>query len=69
MSDHHGRELPTGRNLLVSTLMNLIITLSEVVGGLVSGSLALLADASITRRIPWPASWRCGPCGWSARSR
>ncbi len=45
MSDHRDRELPTGRNLFISTLMNLIITLSEVVGGLVSGSLALLADA------------------------
>ncbi|MHB8071072.1 MAG: cation diffusion facilitator family transporter [Candidatus Cryosericum sp.] len=45
MSDHHDHELPTGRNLLISNLMNLIITISEVVGGLVSGSLALLADA------------------------
>ncbi|MHB8108160.1 MAG: cation diffusion facilitator family transporter [Candidatus Cryosericum sp.] len=45
MSDHHDHELPTGRNLLISNLMNLIITISEIVGGLVSGSLALLADA------------------------
>jgi cobalt-zinc-cadmium efflux system protein len=45
MSDHHDHELPTGRNLLISTLMNIVITVSEVVGGLVSGSLALLADA------------------------
>jgi cobalt-zinc-cadmium efflux system protein len=44
MSDHHD-ELPTGRNLFISILMNVVITLSEVVGGLVSGSLALLADA------------------------
>jgi cobalt-zinc-cadmium efflux system protein len=44
MSDHQ-RELPTGRNLFISILMNVVITLSEVVGGLISGSLALLADA------------------------
>jgi cobalt-zinc-cadmium efflux system protein len=44
MSDHH-EELPTGRNLLISNLMNAVITVSEIVGGLVSGSLALLADA------------------------
>jgi cobalt-zinc-cadmium efflux system protein len=45
MSDHHDHELPTGRNLLISILMNVIITISEIVGGLISGSLALLADA------------------------
>ena len=45
MSDHHEHELPTGRSLLISVLMNVVITVSEVVGGLVSGSLALLADA------------------------
>jgi len=45
MSDHNDHELPTGRNLLISNLMNLIITVSEIVGGIVSGSLALLADA------------------------
>jgi cobalt-zinc-cadmium efflux system protein len=45
MSDHHEQELATGRNLLISILMNVVITVSEVVGGLVSGSLALLADA------------------------
>lgn len=33
------------RNLLVSIVMNIVITVAEVVGGLVSGSLALLADA------------------------
>ena len=45
MSDHREHELPTGRNLLISILMNVIITISEIVGGLISGSLALLADA------------------------
>jgi len=45
MSDHREHQLPTGRNLLISILMNVIITTSEIVGGLISGSLALLADA------------------------
>ena len=34
-----------GRNLLISILLNIIITVSQVIGGLVSGSLALLSDA------------------------
>ncbi len=45
MSDHHDQELSNGRNLLISVLMNLAITVAETVGGLVSGSLALLGDA------------------------
>ena len=35
----------TERNLLASTLLNLSITVAEVIGGLVSNSLALLSDA------------------------
>jgi len=34
-----------GRNLLISILLNIIITVAQVIGGLVSGSLALLSDA------------------------
>lgn len=34
-----------GRNLLISILLNILITASQVIGGLVSGSLALLSDA------------------------
>lgn len=34
-----------GRNLLISILLNILITVSQVIGGLVSGSLALLSDA------------------------
>ena len=33
------------RNLMVSILLNIVITISQIVGGLVSGSLALLSDA------------------------
>jgi cobalt-zinc-cadmium efflux system protein len=34
-----------GRNLFISILLNILITASQVVGGLISGSLALLSDA------------------------
>ncbi len=51
MHEHHGhnhkhthRDLK-GRNLLISILLNILITLAQVVGGIISGSLALLSDA------------------------
>lgn len=34
-----------GRNLLISILLNSLITISQVIGGLISGSLSLLSDA------------------------
>lgn len=34
-----------GRNLLISILLNIIITVGQVIGGLLSGSLSLLSDA------------------------
>ncbi|WCO01688.1 cation diffusion facilitator family transporter [Psychroserpens ponticola] len=34
-----------GRNLLISILLNIIITVAQVIGGLLSGSLSLLSDA------------------------
>ena len=43
-SHNHSGELK-GRNLLISILLNVIITVAQIVGGLVSGSLALLSDA------------------------
>ena len=42
---HHHGEVTGGRRLLVSIILNLIITLVEVAGGLISESLALLSDA------------------------
>lgn len=43
----HGHHHPkaTGKNLLISILLNIVITVSQVIGGLLSGSLALLSDA------------------------
>lgn len=43
----HGHSHPKveGRNLIISILLNILITASQVVGGIISGSLALLSDA------------------------
>ena len=41
---HHHRDL-RGRNLLISILLNTLITAAQIVGGLISGSLSLLSDA------------------------
>nr|WP_299071619.1 cation diffusion facilitator family transporter [uncultured Allomuricauda sp.] len=46
---HHGHSHThddlKGRNLLISILLNIAITVSQVIGGIISGSLALLSDA------------------------
>ncbi len=34
-----------GKNLLISIFLNILITISQVIGGLISGSLSLLSDA------------------------
>jgi cobalt-zinc-cadmium efflux system protein len=41
---HHHPDLK-GRNLLISIFLNIIITVAQVIGGLISGSLSLLSDA------------------------
>ena len=40
----HNNDL-NGRNLFISILLNIAITAAQVIGGLLSGSLALLSDA------------------------
>lgn len=42
---HHNNKDLKGRNLFISILLNILITVAQVVGGIVSGSLALLSDA------------------------
>lgn len=42
---HHHHEDLKGRNLVISIFLNIVITLSQVIGGFWSGSLALLSDA------------------------
>ena len=41
----HSYKQLKGRNLFISILLNILITVAQVIGGLVSGSLALLSDA------------------------
>jgi len=43
MSEHHHEV--SGKNLFITIVLNIIITLSQIVGGIYSGSLALLSDA------------------------
>lgn len=43
--DHSLHQPLKGRNLLISILLNVGITLAQVIGGIASGSLALLSDA------------------------
>ncbi|MFV9551830.1 cation diffusion facilitator family transporter [Algibacter sp. PT7-4] len=51
MGHHHGHNHThdhgdlKGRNLFISILLNILITAAQVIGGLISGSLALLSDA------------------------
>lgn len=44
-SHSHDHDDLKGRNLFISILLNILITAAQVVGGLLSGSLALLSDA------------------------
>ncbi len=45
MSEHHHHEI-SGKNLFITIILNIFITLSQIIGGVYSGSLALLSDAS-----------------------
>ncbi len=43
--DHSHHQQVQGKNLLFSIVLNLVITIAQVIGGLISGSLALISDA------------------------
>lgn len=45
MGHDHSHPNMKDRNLMISILLNILITAAQIVGGLVSGSLALLSDA------------------------
>jgi cobalt-zinc-cadmium efflux system protein len=48
MSEHHNhinKHEVKGKNLVFSILLNLVITIAQIVGGIVSGSFALISDA------------------------
>lgn len=45
MDHNHEHPTLTGKNLLFSIILNIVITVAQIIGGLVSGSLALISDA------------------------
>ena len=44
MSQHHHHQV-SGKNLFLTIMLNIIITISQIIGGILSGSLALLSDS------------------------
>jgi cobalt-zinc-cadmium efflux system protein len=42
---HIHKHVVKGNNLILSILLNLLITIAQVIGGIISGSLALISDA------------------------
>ncbi|WP_149273680.1 cation diffusion facilitator family transporter [Pareuzebyella sediminis] len=44
-SHNHAHSDLKGRNLIISIFLNIVITASQVIGGVISGSLSLLSDA------------------------
>jgi cobalt-zinc-cadmium efflux system protein len=44
-NNHHHHHEVSGKNLLITIILNVIITLAQIIGGVLSGSLALLSDA------------------------
>lgn len=45
MSEHHHHHHVSGKNLFITIILNIIITVAQIAGGILSGSLALLSDA------------------------
>jgi len=42
---HHQHQTVSGKNLFLTILLNIGITIAQIIGGFISGSLALLSDA------------------------
>ncbi len=45
MSHNHTNHEVKGKNLLFSIVLNILITVAQIIGGILSGSLALISDA------------------------
>jgi cobalt-zinc-cadmium efflux system protein len=45
MAHNHAHPEVKGRNLLFSIILNIVITVAQIIGGILSGSLALISDA------------------------
>ena len=44
-SHQHVHHKLSGRNLLISIILNILITVAQIIGGIISGSLSLISDA------------------------
>jgi cobalt-zinc-cadmium efflux system protein len=44
--EHHHHQDASGKNLLIPIILNVGITIAQIIGGLISGSMALLSDAA-----------------------
>ncbi|NPA45273.1 MAG: cation transporter, partial [Chlorobi bacterium] len=42
---HHHHHEVSGKNIGITILLNVVITVSQIIGGILSGSIALLTDA------------------------
>ena len=45
MSEHHHHAPERDRGLLLAVGINVLLTVAQVIGGIISGSLSLIADA------------------------
>jgi cobalt-zinc-cadmium efflux system protein len=45
LSHNHSHHEVKGKNLLFSIILNIVITVAQIIGGILSGSLALISDA------------------------
>ncbi|QSZ27318.1 cation transporter [Aceticella autotrophica] len=45
MGHHHDHEEISGKNLIITVFLNFAITIAEIVGGILAGSLSLISDA------------------------
>jgi cobalt-zinc-cadmium efflux system protein len=43
---HHQNTIVSGKNLVVTIVLNIAITVAQIIGGVISGSIALLSDAA-----------------------
>lgn len=62
MSHHHHHHSASSKNLGITIILNIFITVAQVIGGLISGSMALISDAThnfsdvISLVISWVAN-------------
>jgi cobalt-zinc-cadmium efflux system protein len=61
----HPQIPPDGKNLLISILLNFLITLVEIAGGILSNSLALISDAihNLSDTMALMLAWLAGKAG------